>query len=82
MEDPADEISYAVPVFFRTHVFRHLRLALLLGIGVQRNQLEPLILDFVNLYLVSMYLYHYGNPLLEQHMKKVFWSFPSRFDDP
>ena len=68
-------------MFFRIHVFRHLPNSLLLGIGVQKNQLEPLILDFINLYLVSMYLYHYGNPLLEQSMKKVFWSFPSGFDD-
>jgi hypothetical protein len=29
-----------------------------------------------------MYLYTYGNPLLQHSLKKVFWTFPSSKDPP
>jgi len=50
------------------------------GIGIEVDQVENLFLDFFNLYLVSMYILHYRNPVLVRNMKKVFWVFPSRFD--
>jgi len=39
------------------------------------------LLDFFNLYLVSMYIYHYRNPLLLKSMEKVFWVFPNPTDE-
>lgn len=38
-------------------------------------------LDFVNLFVVSMYVLHYKNPLLQKSMQKIFWCFPNHFDD-
>jgi len=57
-----------------------LRLAYLVGVGVESQQVSNLILDFLNLFLVSMYILFYRNPVLVKGMKKVFWSFPSDFD--
>jgi len=48
--------------------------------GVERYQLRTLVLDFLNLYLVSVYILHYRNPILVKTMQKVFWSFPSVYD--
>jgi hypothetical protein len=39
-------------------------------------------LDFVNLYLVAIYILHYRNPLLFKSMRKVFWVFPTPSDSP
>jgi len=47
---------------------------------VDSAQVDNLVLDFLNLYFVSMYIMHYRNPLLVKSMEKVFWSFPSAFD--
>jgi hypothetical protein len=36
-----------------------------------------LFLDFINLYLVSMYVLNFRNPLLNVQMRKCFWQFPN-----
>lgn len=82
-KDPKDmSIKYQIPLFFRSEVFRDLKLSYLIGIGIEVEQVENLILDFFNLYLVSMYIMHFRNPLLEKSMKKVFWRFPTEEDGP
>ena len=47
------------------------------GIGIAKSQLQSLFLDFVNLYLVSMYVLNFRNPLLNVQMRKCFWQFPN-----
>lgn len=53
----------------------------MIGIGIDDDQIRNLLLDFLNLYLVSMYIYFYRNPLLMKSMEKVFWVFPNMQDD-
>jgi len=78
---PADlSIKYAIPVFFQYQVFHDLKLGYLIGIGIAQGQVQNLILDFINLYLVSMYVFHYRNPILIKAMRKVFWVFPTPGD--
>ena len=81
-EDAPNDLSikYAIPVFFKYQVFHDLKLDYLIGIGVEQGQVQNLILDFINLYLVSMYVFHYRNPILIRAMKKVFWVFPTPGD--
>jgi hypothetical protein len=55
-------------------------ICIMLGLGLQRSQLTNLIYDFVSLYIASMYIYYFGNPLFT--VKKIFWSFPSAHDEP
>lgn len=69
-------IKFVIPVFFHLEAFHHLRFAYLLGVGAEHLLLQSLILDFFNLYLVSIYVLHYRNPILIKSMKKVFWCFP------
>jgi len=75
-------IKYMIPFFFQFDVFRDLRLSYLIGIGIDKTQVENLLLDFLNLYLVSMYVFHFRNPLLMKQMQKVFWVFPHPSDKP
>lgn len=80
-DDPTDfTIKYSIPFFFRYEAFRDLKLSFLIGIGIEQAQVQNLLLDFVNLYLVSMYVYHYRNPVLLKAMQKVFWVFPKPSD--
>ena len=37
-------------------------------------------MDFINLAVISMYVFNFRNPLLFRSMKKVFWSYPSEYD--
>jgi hypothetical protein len=34
------------------------------------------------MYIISMYILNYRNPILVKSMRKVFWRFPSKFEDP
>jgi len=52
----------------------------MLGIGVDKDQVSNLLLDFVNLFCVSMYILTFRNPILVKRMTKVFWQFPSPED--
>lgn len=47
-----------------------------MGVGLTKDQINNLLLDFINLYLVCMYILNYRNPLLVKSMRKVFWCFP------
>jgi hypothetical protein len=72
---------YIFPFFFRFNVFHDLRMTYLVGIGFERSQIINILLDFFNLYAVSMYILHYRNPILVKSMQKIFWRFPSKFED-
>ena len=75
------DIKYGVPLFFNYETFHDLKLSFLLGIGINKDQIDNLILDFINLYLISMYILNYRNPILVKSMKKVFWCFPDNFSE-
>ena len=80
-EDPRDlEIKYNIPWFFHYPAFKDLKVAYLLGIGVDRDQVTNLFVDFVNLFAISMYIMTFRNPILVKTMTKVFWQFPSPDD--
>jgi len=70
-----------IPLFFKVPFFQDITISYLLGIGVEIDQVENLILDFFNLYLVAMYVLHYRNPILVKSVEKVFWQFPQLTDD-
>ena len=73
-------VEFPVPVFFYfTDIFKDhgLELAYLLGIGIDRDQLNGFIIDFVLIYVIQMYILHYRNPILMKRMQKVFWQFPT-----
>jgi hypothetical protein len=63
-------------------VFRDydLKLAYLLGIGIQRCQLSSMVLDFIIIYAISMYILIFRNPVIMKRMQKVFWQFPTLDD--
>jgi len=72
------DIKYSIPWFFHYPVFRNnLNFCYLIGIGVDKDQLENLIIDFVNLCMITIYIFTYRNPVLRKSMKKVFWQFPT-----
>jgi len=62
-----------VPFFFHFKIFRFLEIDYLLGIGIDKDQIQSLMLDFLNLYIVTMYVLIYRNPILVKRMKKDFW---------
>ena len=68
---------YVIPWVFHYKQFHNLRYCYLLGFGVDKDQVNNLILDFVNLFIVSMYVMIYRNPILLKKMGKVFWQFPT-----
>lgn len=39
-------------------------------------------LDFLNLFMVTMYVLFFRNPIFEKDMKKVFWKYPNSYDEP
>jgi len=73
--DPPETQECAIPVFLREpdSAARDIRLAYLLGIGVDRDQVENMLLDFLNIYIIAVYIFHYRNPILTKSMVKVFW---------
>jgi hypothetical protein len=71
------EGMYAIPVVFHYKEFYNLRYCYLLGFGVDKDQVNNLNLDFLNLFIVSMYVMIYRNPILLKKMNKVFWQFPT-----
>ena len=72
-------LDFPIPVFFHFEYFRKydLKIAYLLGIGIDRDQLESMLIDFALIYITSMYILHFRNPVLMKRMTKVFWQFPS-----
>jgi len=53
-----------------------------MGIGINQSQLENLLLDFFNLFLVASYILYFRNPIFCLDMKKVFWLMPLPTNDP
>lgn len=63
-----------IPYFFRFDWFyEDLSVAYLTGIGIDHQQLDNLIFDYITLLLVSVYMTSFGNPIYGLTMKKVFW---------
>ena len=73
-EDPNDfSIKYIIPFFFQFKEFRDLKIDYLLGIGIDKDQVKDLIYDFLTLYIISMYILTFRNPILRKSMTKIFW---------
>lgn len=68
---------WGIPWFFQYKEFQDLRIAYILGIGVDRDQVRTLYIDCINLFIVTMYLMTFRNPILAKRMVKVFWLFPT-----
>lgn len=75
------DIKFAFPMFFKNKVFHDLKLCYFIGIGVDATQINNLILDFLNLFLVSMYILNFRNPVLVKSVEKIFWQFPMMSDN-
>ena len=68
-----------IPMFFRFEKFRNdLSIGYLVGIGIDHQQTDNLVFDFIIMIMCSMYILIYSNPILSTNMKKVFWQFPMR----
>jgi len=73
--------DFPVPIFFHFAAFRdNLMLSYMLGVGIDTQQVYSLTFDFVNIFLMTMYIYEFRNPVLNKTMKKVFWQFPTQDD--
>lgn len=59
-----------------------MKICYFMGIGINKSQLENLLLDFFNLFFVSIYILIYRNPIFNISMRKVFWMLPLPNDDP
>ena len=79
--DENDNPLYVLPVFFQLQVFRdNLMISYMLGVGVDKQQVVSLTFDFINLFVMTMYIFEFRNPILNKSLKKVFWAFPSKDD--
>ena len=67
--------QYAIPWFFHWSYFSNynLKLAFLVGVGIDRSQLSSMIIDFFIMYCVSMYILYFRNPVIMKRMEKIFW---------
>jgi hypothetical protein len=76
-----NEPKYFVPIFFHMRVFRdNMMLSYMLGVGVDRQQVWSLTYDFINIFIMTMYVFEFRNPILSKKLKKVFWQFPTNDD--
>jgi hypothetical protein len=67
----------------RYDMFNDLKVAYFLGMGIDENFIgKTLILDFINIYIISLYVLIFRNPIIMKRVKKVFWQFPSLDDAP
>lgn len=81
--DPENPHSprYFLPLFFHFGVFRdHMSLSYMLGIGIDKQQVASLTLDLINVFVISMTIFEFRNPILNKNLKKVFWQFPTKDD--
>jgi hypothetical protein len=61
-------------LFIRFEIFDDLKIAYFLGMGIDENFIgKTLILDFINIYIISMYVLIFRNPIIMKRVKKVFW---------
>ena len=70
-------MKHVLPLFFQMPKFQDIRLAYLLGVGIDRAQIENMTLDFLCIYIIAIYIYHYRNPILIKSVSKIFWRFPT-----
>jgi len=70
-------MKHWVPLFFQMEKFQDIRLTYLLGVGIDRAQIENMTLDFLCIYIIAIYIYHYRNPILIKSVSKIFWRFPT-----
>jgi hypothetical protein len=61
---------------------QYLKIAYFLGLGINSAQLENLMLDFFNLFIVSMYILLFRSLIFDKDMEKVFWKIPLPSDIP
>lgn len=73
--------KYALPFFFHIGMFRdHISLSYMLGIGIDSQQVMSLTFDFINIFVITMSIFEFRNPILNKSLKKVFWQFPQKDD--
>jgi hypothetical protein len=73
--------KYILPLFFHFGVFRdHMSLSYMLGIGIDEQQVMSLTFDFINIFIITMIIFEFRNPILNKSLKKVFWQFPTKDD--
>jgi hypothetical protein len=73
--------DFIVPIFFHISAFRdNMLLSFMLGVGIDRQQVWSLSLDFMNIFLMTQYIFIFRNPILQKTLKKVFWQFPTKDD--
>ena len=73
--------SPLLPFFFKFRALRQdLLLCYMLGIGVDKSQVRALSFDFINLFVITMYVFVFRNPILNKNLSKVFWQFPTKDD--
>lgn len=68
-------------MIYKINYFHDLKFAFILGLPVSKHQMNELLLDFLLLFLVSNYVFFYQSPVLDPRVKKIFYCFPSDFDD-
>lgn len=74
------DLKYSIPIFFHDPRFHDLKLCYFLGIGIDDTQINNLVLDFIDLFLISMYIFNFRNPVLVKSVHKIFWQFPTMSD--
>lgn len=82
MDDNNENVpKYILPLFFHFGIFRdHLSLSYMLGIGIDKQQVMSLTFDFINIFVITMTIFEFRNPILNKSLKKVFWQFPNKDD--
>jgi hypothetical protein len=71
--------KYIFPLFFHSGFFRdHMSLSYMLGVGIDRQQVWSLTFDYINIFLITMMIFEFRNPILNKSLKKVFWQFPTK----
>lgn len=69
----------SIPWLFHYPGFRDdILVGQLVGIGINKQQVENIVFDFAIMVVLSMYIQAYCNPILSSCMRKVFWQFPQR----
>jgi len=61
---------YAIPFFFHLENVRdyNLKLAYLMGVGIERPQIKSMVIDFIIIYWITMYIFLFRNPVIMKRM--------------
>lgn len=74
MNEKTGAPQLAVPWFYHYKWFRDdLSIGYLLGVGVDQQQSDNMIFDFLIMVMLAIYILEFGNPILAKSMKKVYW---------